>query len=177
VPRLVEKLQTWLRDHEVYRLRDASDRKTRDALLKMMARSVAEVSACKPVKMRNPMLGSKVLNFFFPEFFPVWDTEWIKKTINGLSDRRQTQYETRKFTGKHARAAREYARYLDLMFDDLKRTNHKDVKKLKRTLVSISAKRHRHDSLKAIVDDNLWDFSAILFELCLMGLGRRCDVL
>jgi hypothetical protein len=87
VPRVVMALQTWLRRQEIYRVNDVSQR-GRDAVISKMARAVAEVSACKHTATCNPMLGSKVLHFFFPEFFPVWDTAWIKRTLDGLSKKK-----------------------------------------------------------------------------------------
>ena len=124
------------------------------------------------------MLGSKVLHFFFPEFFPVWDSAWIGKTIRRLSrSDKITLGGAWDFKGRSATAAQQYAEYLDLMFNDVKQTHARTVKKLKRTVVSFSAARNGHNSLNVVIDENLGDSSPILFELCLLGCGRRARVL
>jgi len=182
VPRVVARIQAWLSRHGVYSIRDvASDSKERDALIRLMARAVAEISACKNGQNPKPMLGSKVLHFFFPEFFPVWDTAWVKKAMAGLADRngspRRRELTVSFGKGKQARAAREYADYVRLMFKDIKKVPKKDVNKLKRTVLRHAAKRNAHAALGMIVDDNLGDLSPILFELCLIGRGRAMGIL
>lgn len=182
VPRIVMGLQTWLRGKEVYNIRGAIREGKVDGFVERMARAAAKVSACKRGKKPNPMLGSKVLHFFFPEFFPVWDTAWIKKTTLGLSKKGDIERNREKWgktfgRDRHAVAAQQYAQYLDLMFNELDQIGHKDVEKLLKTVVSFSAKRNKHPSLQDVVAENLWDASPILFELCLMGRGRAKGVL
>jgi len=171
VPRVVEGLQRWLRDKEVYRPQDARG-KTRAALVKRMARAVATVSACKRTRNPNPMLGSKVLHFFFPEFFPVWDTAWIKKTLDRLK-LTSSPVQPSKGHGQWGRAADAYAVYIDLMFRDMDATPKRAMENLKKTV----SKSKGHPAFKTILDDNLWDLTPILFELCLMGRGRARGVL
>ncbi len=62
------------------------------------------------------------------------------------------------------------------MFNDLRKTAV-EGKKLKRRIVSFSAKRNQNGLLKNVIDDILWDMSPILFEVCLMGHGRARHVL
>lgn len=40
-------------------------------LTRLMTRAVGEISALKRLDTPTPMLGSKVMHFFFPEFFPI----------------------------------------------------------------------------------------------------------
>jgi hypothetical protein len=181
VPGVVRSLQGWLREYDIYRLHDAIRSGETDALIKRMARAAAKVSACKPLKTPNPMLGSKILHFFFPEFFPVWDTAWIKKTIRLLSEKGDLKmngaWEEQFGSNSSAGAARQYAQYLDLMLSNVRKTSAGDMAALKKTVVSFSARKNKHHALTDIVDDNLWDMSPILFEMCLIGCGRAAGVL
>ncbi len=181
VPGVVRSLQGWLREYNIYSLRDAIRTGETNALIKRMARAGAKGSVCKPLKTPNPMLGSKVLHFFFPEFFPVWDTAWIKRTIRLLSEEEELKlneaWEEEFGSGSGAGAARQYAQYLDLMISNVRKTSAGHVATLKNTVVSFSARKNKHNALTAIVDDNLWDMSPILFEMCLIGHGRAAGVL
>ncbi len=49
-----------------------------------MADAVSRVEEAKDVD--NPMLGSKILGFFFPDFFPIWDTAWVKPALESGSE-------------------------------------------------------------------------------------------
>jgi len=127
-----------------------------------MARAVAKVSACKPLKRSTPMLGSKILHFFFPEFFPVQHTSWIRKTVRRLSaKKRKRKLElTKKWaeafgSASNPGAAREYAQYVDLMIANLKTTSAAEVGALSRTVVSFSARRNNHAALADILGENL----------------------
>jgi hypothetical protein len=175
VPRIIETLQSWLRRQGVYRLQDAKG-KTRRALVKRMAHAVAQVSACKPTAKPNPMLGSKVLHFFFPELFPVWDTAWIKKTMRRLRLMSSNSRHSKTY-GQFTGAAQAYAEYLGLMFRELDATPVRAMKSLTKTAVSSSSEANRHPEFKRILNDNLWDLTPILFEVCLMGRGRARRVL
>jgi hypothetical protein len=183
-PGVVMRFQRWLRDEEIYSVRAAIRQGQADQLIRKMARAVAKISACKRTNTPSPMLGSKVLHFFFPEFFPVWDTAWIRRTIRGMSKKNKKnriqlndKWQTDFGKERNGAAARQYAAYLELMLSDLEATSAAKVKDLRRIVVSFSAKRNNHGSLRDVVDENLWDMSPILFELCLMGYGRAGHVL
>lgn len=173
VPGVVQGFQGWLKDRKIYSVWDAvRNQEQSEELIEKMSDAVVKVSACKRLKAPNPMLGSKVLHFFFPEFFPVWDTAWIKKTILHLEG------ESVESNGDDADdPGHEYAQYLHLMFQNIRQTTQGKVKTLGSVVVGYSAKQNKHDALKAIVEQNLWDLSPILFELCLMGRGRVLGIL
>ena len=63
------------------------------------------------------------------------------------------------------------------MVSNVRKTSVGDMAALKRTVVSFSAKRNKHDALGDIVDGDLWEMSPILFEVCLIGRGHAAGVL
>jgi len=87
----------------------------REELITLLANTVAKISEIKGAG--NPMIGAKIMHFMFPEFFPVWDTKWIKNKC--LS--RET-YELRKKIRTRLGddgAAVEYATFLHFLITDV----------------------------------------------------------
>jgi hypothetical protein len=179
VPRAVRRVQARLVKHGVYRARDLAgkNKKIVADVVAVMARAVAQVSEVKSGKRKaTPMLGSKVLHFFFPEFFPVWDTAWIKKELkkwntddNGMPPSLQRALSK----GPKDRVALEYARYVCLMLQDIKSLQRGSYDRLKATCVRNVQSRNNHKLLRQVLDDNVYDLSPMLFELCVIGAQPR----
>jgi hypothetical protein len=118
VPGAVLRVQRRLRSLGAYRVSDLT-RQSAPRVLAEMVRAVAEVSACKAGGKGNPMLGSKVMSFFFPEFFPVWDTAWVKRKVFGKlsrAERKQLEDAVADASpdGTSSKAALQYAVYVNL---------------------------------------------------------------
>lgn len=95
---------------------------------------------------KNPMLGSKVMSFFYPELFPVWDTIWIRnKALKNV--KHKDKYET----------------YLDIFYEELKNVTTQEWKKLEKAFITWS------EIPKAVIKWHFSDISAIVFEQCLLG--------
>jgi len=126
------------------------------SLLLNMAIAVNEIAKLK--KVSNPMLGSKVMHFFFPEFFPVWDTEWIKKQClvkEKLTTNRRVLQELGKGAGS------EYSAYVHLMVTDLAKTpDYAAIRQacLQRAWVQEEVAAWHYD-----------DIAPTVFEICLLG--------
>jgi hypothetical protein len=122
------------------------------------------------------MLGSKVMHFFFPEFFPIWDTAVVKKALNGL--RRLGEIDIKdddnaRHDGvKNDPAGCEYGAYVRLMLKEL-RVAKGNVDELNRMLMGHAVREYGDKFLPDLLDEILGDRSPILFELCTIGYGRR----
>lgn len=142
-----------------------------NALLIEMGKAIADISQQKGVS--NPMLGSKLLSFFFPEFFPVWDTAWVKKRAmkhyNDISLPEDVQKQLQCLT--HSEAAVEYANYVYLMLTDLWCTKPSELMKLRRVCYQ-ECKKMGYYKPEVVIDDNYLDITPLLFEMCL--LGKHC---
>ena len=140
-------------------------------LLIEMGKAIAAISREKGVP--NPMLGSKLLNFFFPEFFPVWDTGWVKKKAlkhyKGISLPQHVQKQLQNIT--HSEAALEYAKYVYLMLIDLWSTRPSELRKLCRACFQYCEKMGYYEP-EVVIEDNYRDITPLLFEMCL--LGKHC---
>lgn len=126
------------------------------SLLLSMGGAVDGVAKIK--KVNNPMLGSKLMHFFFPEFFPVWDTEWIKKKCLAKEKLAVNKKVVRQLGPG---AGSEYASYVDLMVTDL--TNTPDYLAIRNACLQL-----------AWMDDTVadWfyhDIAPTVFEICLLG--------
>ena len=177
IPRVINRFQTSMRKLGVKTVRDlpGSGYKYNTCLFEM-ARAVASISSIK--KASNPMVGSKLLHFMLPEFFPVWDTYWIKKkALADFKDRYDhipvevaQEIEKCRYTNGQTfvSAAREYASYVNLMLRDLSNTTDKDLQKI------ITACLREGDMEREVVEGHFQnkDISPMLFEICL--LGRHC---
>jgi hypothetical protein len=150
---------------------------------------VARISATKKGKTKKgktrkgstkgtPMLGSKVLHFFFPEFFPVWDTGWIKKELKKWSkDAARMPESLKRALSKRPkdRVALEYAHYVCLMLRQTESLSRAKYERLKTICIRKVQRRNDHKLLREVLDDNVYDLSPMLFELCVIGAqsGRR----
>ncbi len=130
-----------------------------------MAKAVSDVSGAKGIQ--NPMLGSKVLAFFFPDFFPVWDTAWIKK--RGLSQRNASDFDSQIHENlKGDVAAIEYAQYLILMLKEASTVSDELYETLlAECLRQCHVRGYSHH--RELIDEFYVDLTPLLFETCLLG--------
>jgi hypothetical protein len=94
-----------------------------DRILVAMADAVGELSFLKGGK---PMLGSKIMHFLLPEFFPVWDTAWVGTALANedlsaghLGKWLPESVIDRLRALRRADPAIEYAKYVALMMREL----------------------------------------------------------
>lgn len=130
------------------------------SVLLAMARAVDKIAKMKQVD--NPMLGSKVMHFLLPEFFPVWDTEWIKKQCLTNETLKANAKVTREL-GEGAGAS--YAAYVDLMVRDLAITP--DYEAIKKACLQLAWMGDE------VVDWFYDDIAPTVFEICLLGKHVR----
>jgi hypothetical protein len=179
VPRIVRNIQHRFAKRHVYRAMDLARTKTsiKAEIVKEMSRAVARVSTMKKGKRKStPMLGSKVLHFYFPEFFPVWDTAWIKKELKKFDTNviRMPPGLAKTLSKKPSdQVALEYARYVWLMLREAKLLSHARYERLKTVCIRAVQRRNGHRLLRQILDDNIHDLTPILFELCVIGARDR----
>ncbi len=139
VPGVVMNFQRRMSDLGVYRIQDVRKKKKEaNTTLLEMAAAVSEVSRCKPGK--TPMLGSKILHLFYPEFFPVWDTAVVERALKPcqswdemvLSDNVKRSLARR----DGSIGALTYAAYIQLMLRDLDETGDEEYESLKQAFVA-----------------------------------------
>jgi hypothetical protein len=147
------------------------DGKKCNALLIEMGLAIADIAHHKGVP--NPMLASKLLNFFFPELFPVWDTGWIKKkALKHYRDIYLPENVQTRLSGlAQSKAALEYAEYVYLMLQDLWRTKPSELRRLRSACFSYCERKGYYEPQIAI-EGNYNDITPLLFEMCL--LGKHC---
>lgn len=169
VPRVLASFQRKARAAKLTCIRDVrkADRKYRRVLM-AMADVVGKLSI---LKGSEPMLGSKIMHFLLPEFFPVWDTAWVKRTAlayENISTKYLGKWLPKSVTDRllareHARPAIQYARYVALMMRDLAETSRRDYRRIESAYV-------RHSEVdEDVVWWHLGDLAPILFEVCLLG--------
>lgn len=135
-----------------------------------MSVAVGRVSYAK-VSGANPMVGSKIMHFLFPEFFPVWDTAWIKQTAlsqEEIGDSDLANWLSKSMIKRfgvfdYCDAAITYGRYVALMMKDLDKTTWRDYKALKQAYIRYS------EIPNDIFEWHFADLAPILFEVCLLG--------
>ena len=145
--KLLRKLtafQSTMTYYGVYDSWDICKSKNRKEIRDYLCEIVYEISEEKD--NRKPMLGSKVMNFFYPELFPVWDTIWIgNEALRNI--RHKNQYET----------------YLDIFYEELANVTNQEWKKLERAFIAWS------EIPGEVLKWHFSDISAIVFEKCLLG--------
>jgi hypothetical protein len=172
LPQIILKLQRQLLDRKLKDLWHLNESQ-RDEVVIIMSVAVAEICSYKN-DASQPMIGSKILHFLLPEFFPVWDTEWIKdKGLRNESiDISAAERVHDRLNGQEA--AIEYASYLTLMLKEFAQTPAKEYKKLKNTcLMHSSSDMDGYAQLwPKVVEWNFYNLGPLLFEVCL--LGKHC---
>ena len=164
LPAVLLRFQKEMKKAKVFSLAQVNKRQE-GMVVRAMAKAVNEISRYKTED--NPMLASKILHFFFPEFFPVWDTYWIRnKCLKRLE--KKGNYFLGKGLAKHVGdlnvASREYGRYVELLLKEVAR------KPPRQTIKSIFLRNGDFD--KEVVDWHYYDLMPTFFEMCL--LGRFC---
>ena len=170
LPGIVSRFQRVMLSREVKGLWRLG--KQEDEVIVRISGAVQEVSNFKnPV---SPMFGSKVLHFFFPELFPVWDTEWIKRRC--LAHESLITSETIRGALWEQPAALEYSAYLSLLVRDLTVTTRTDYNRLKNICLHYSSGHGDTPHSRRWDEVAKWyfaDLAPILFEICL--LGKHCS--
>jgi hypothetical protein len=167
LPRIILQLQDTLRSHSVDYVTCLAPTGSKSAeILVQMAHAVSSIARAKHV--RNPMLGSKILGFYFPDFFPIWDTAWVKKALarreaNNLPDEVRSRL-------RGDEAGLEYARYVHLMVSDAWNTSHKEYEQLRRECIR-QCKRYSY-APDHVIDEYFNDLTPVIFEACLLGSLR-----
>jgi hypothetical protein len=177
MPSIVRRFQRQMRQRQIRTIRDVKPNSPAYHIAVMeMAKAVADLSQVKSRKARNPMMGSKILHFLYPEFFPVWDTYWIKKKVlnryfkerhKNLPKNVQTLLGKLKFSKGSAyySSAREYASYVHLMLIELSKISERQYRRLLKECINKAEIGHE------VIDCHFHcrDMSPILFETCLLG--------
>jgi hypothetical protein len=135
------------------------------------AETVANLSSYK--SDLYPMLGSKIMHLFLPEFFPIWDTAWIKKRCL-VSEPQNLEtwlpHDVALKLNSHSKASAEYGWYFALMLRDLEKTGIKEYERIAEALI-------RHSRIpQEVIDYHFFDISTIVFEFCLLGKHIGCDI-
>jgi len=172
-PRIVRKLQKVLQRHSEAWFSSNGVKpgsKTHIRVVRAMATAVEEIAKAVKTKSRNPamnpMLGSKILAFFFPDYFPIWDKAWVSAA---LAVPLGTPTGPDLLPDLQGTAARRYAAYVNLMIADTWETGVAEYKRLEDECVRLCA-RDGYDA-KRVLDQ----FSSlpVLFEVCLLGRAAR----
>ncbi len=178
-PTIVRHLQTVLRRHSNTWLESddgvAPHTKAHLDTVRAMATAVGDIAEIVKTKSKsptvNPMLGSKVLSFFFPDFFPIWDTAWLSKALAApLRESTDQGAAVTMADGLRSPAARNYAKYVNLMIVDAWDTSVDEYRQLERECVRLCI-RDGYEGAKRVLDQ----FYAlpVLFEACLLGRAAR----
>ena len=172
LPGIIKNLQRQLRKCYVGSLWDIMDLEQNkyNKVLILVAETVGNLSSYK--SSPYPMLGSKIMHLFLPEFFPIWDTAWIKnrclvsepKTLETWLPPKVVLHLT-----SHSKASAEYGRYFALMLRDLEKTGVREFQKIAKALI-------RHSKIpQEVIDYHFFDISTIVFEFCLLGKHIGCE--
>ncbi len=145
--KLLPKLNTFqntMIDYGVFDSWTISESEKKEEIRDYLSEVVYEISEEK--SNRKPMLGSKIMSFFYPELFPVWDTIWIgNKALKDI-----------KFKNK-------YETYLDIFYEELINITNQEWKNLLKAFITWS------EIPKEVIEWHFTDISVIVFEKCLLG--------
>jgi hypothetical protein len=168
LPRNIYNFQSKMLKYHIKNSRDIRRLNQYDynKILEAVSRSVGDISIYKTDK--TPMLGSKIMNFFFPEIFPVWDRRWVGKSLSRedlrneiLKDRLPN--EIRNELSDCNIATSEYAEYFALMLNDLDKTPIKKYKSVEEAFIRFSK------IPDVVIHWHFDDIAPVLFEICLIG--------
>jgi hypothetical protein len=130
-------------------------------IIKLFAETVSEVSSYK--NSNSPMLGSKIMHFLFPELFPVYDNEYVKKYLHKEPEPSEDWLPKELKNSGNNEAMKDYIRYLTLMFQNIYETSSKELKTLRKKCIQYSGID------KKVINYHLFDITTLLFEICLIG--------
>jgi hypothetical protein len=133
-----------------------------------MADAVSRVARAKQVD--NPMLGSKILGFFFPDFFPIWDTKWIKPALDSAYAIRGWPEFPKEIEKElpQGQAGLDYARYLHLLVQDASNSTDAEYAIMKAECVKACQNDGYHKP-EHVLDEFYYDLTPMFFEVCLLG--------
>jgi hypothetical protein len=158
LPTILLRFQAQMKNEKLFSIAEANLRH-QGRVVRAMAEAVNEISKYKTEE--NPMLASKILHFFFPEFFPIWDTVWIKrKCLRRLAKDGGYPVIGRDLSDLN-RAGQEYARYVRLMLNDI--ACHPAGQRIRGTFL------HNADIDTKVIDWHYHDLTPTFFEMCLLG--------
>jgi hypothetical protein len=177
-PTIVRRVQKVLREHRKQwftSLTPSSEAHLQ--VVNSMATAVAEVAEIVKTSSRkpsmNPMLGSKILSFFFPDFFPIWDTAWISKAlVTPLKEVGEQGACAQMVQKLEAGSARQYARYVNLMVTDAWETSETEYNHLRTECFRLCTEIG-YTGAKQLLDQFYYDSLPVLFEACLLGRAAR----
>jgi hypothetical protein len=173
LPSVLLKFQRQLRGYHVKSLRDIMelDQNEYNKVLVSVAKTVGNLSSHK--SDLYPMLGSKLMHLLLPEFFPIWDTAWIKNRCLVKEHRDLKTWlppEVVRKLNSYNKASAEYGWYFALMVRDLEKTGIKEYDRIAEALI-------RHSRIpQEVIDYHFFDISTIVFEFCLLGKHIGCDI-
>jgi len=171
LPGILLNLQRQLREYHVESLQDITKLNQRkyNKVLVLIAKAVGNLSSHK--SDLYPMLGSKLLHLLLPEFFPIWDTAWIKSRclVNEPRDLKDwLPPEVVQKLNFYNEASAEYGRYFALMLRDLEKTGVREYTRIAKALI-------RHSRIpQEVIYFHFFDISTIVFEFCLLGKHVGC---
>jgi len=141
-------------------------------VLRSMALAVARVAEAKQVD--NPMLGSKILGFFFPDFFPIWDTAWVKPALKDASEMPGWPALPKEIEEEFSKsgAGLDYARYVHLLAQDASTSTNPEYTMMRTECVKKCQDEGYHKP-EHVLDEFYYDLTPMLFEVCLMGRAAR----
>jgi hypothetical protein len=169
LPDIILNFRKEMQKFNVKRARDIIRKRNCDSqeILRIISETVGEISSYK--NKQNPMMGSKILNCFFPEIFPVWDTMWIKnialkkENLDSVSLENWLPPKVINILDKNSKATLEYARYFSLMLKELKNTSDKEYKNIRKVFIRSA------EIDEEIIDNFYYDIGPFLFEFCFLG--------
>ena len=167
LPEIILNFQKEVQKFNIKGARDIIRKKKRDSqkILRIISKTVGEISLYK--NKQNPMMGSKILNCFFPEIFPVWDTMWIKNVALKKeyldSASLENWFSPKVISILNNNAALEYARFFALMLEELDNTPYKEFKNIEKAFI------HHSKVDEKVVYEFYDDIGSFLFEFCLLG--------
>ena len=169
LPNIIVNFQKEMQNFNVKKARDIIRKRNGDSqeILRIISETVGEVSSYK--NKQNPMMGSKILNCFFPEIFPVWDTMWIKnialkkENLDSVSLENWLPSKVVNILGKNSKAALEYGRYLALILKEFKNTSDKEYKNITKIFIRSA------EIQEEIINNFYYDIGPFLFEFCFLG--------
>lgn len=169
LPSIILKLQIFLDNCSIYSVKELIKFRDQDALALEVGSAVEKISSYK--NRNTPMMASKILHFFFPELFPVWDNAWIKN--KGLSrEESSLPKPTDQKLGTSCPATLEYFGYLRSMVKERSQMSEQEYDRLEKTCIQ-RAKNNNESIKRDVVEEFFWDLTPILFEICLIGGSRR----
>lgn len=175
LPRIIDKFQSDIRGTKVDCIRDLHPGSRHyHRVLCAMAIAVESLSALKTKNPTVPMLGSKVLHFLMPEFFPVWDTERIKKEClanEKMADLRKDITEVTRVL--KTKSAIEYATYVHLLVSELAKISPSKYRQVEKACIDRAVEVQDATCAKQVLDWHYGDMSTVVFEICLLGKHRK----